>query len=159
MAGAATYTIKLDQFEGPFDLLLFFIERDELDIYDIPIATIADEFLAYIHEMGELDIEVASEFILVAATLMRIKSKTLLPRKDFDAEGNWVETERSIKYGDLPEAVKKTIEEQYDKDDVEEVELVEHPTKGTFYDVELKRDGKKFDVEVAANGRVIGIEE
>lgn len=80
-------------------------------------------------------------------------------RADFDGEGNWIETERNIKYKNLPEAVKKTIEEQYDKDDVEEVELVDHPTKGTFYDVELKQDGKKFDVEVAANGRVIGIEE
>lgn len=79
-----TYEIKLPQFEGPFDLLLFFIERDELDIYDIPISKIALDFLDYIHKMETLNIEVASEFILVAATLMRIKAKMLLPRKEVD---------------------------------------------------------------------------
>jgi segregation and condensation protein A len=79
-----SYEIKLPQFEGPFDLLLFFIERDELDIYDIPIAKITNDFLAYINSMELLNIELASEFILVAATLMRIKAKMLLPRKDLD---------------------------------------------------------------------------
>ena len=79
-----TYEIKLPQFEGPFDLLLFFIERDELDIYDIPIFKIASDFLTYIHKMELLNIELASEFILVAATLMRIKAKMLLPRKELD---------------------------------------------------------------------------
>ena len=74
-----TYTIKIDAFEGPFDLLLFFIERDELDIYDIPIAKIADDFLAYVRTMENLNIDLASEFILVAATLMRIKAKMLIP--------------------------------------------------------------------------------
>lgn len=86
-----TYTIKIDRFEGPFDLLLFFIERDELDIYDIPIAKITDDFLAYIREMETLNIDLASEFILVAATLMRIKAKLLLPRKEFDEEGNEID--------------------------------------------------------------------
>ncbi len=81
-----TYEIKLPQFEGPFDLLLFFIERDELDIYDIPISKITADFLDYIHKMETLNIEVASEFILVAATLMRIKAKMLLPRKEVDPE-------------------------------------------------------------------------
>jgi segregation and condensation protein A len=81
-----TYEIKLPQFEGPFDLLLFFIERDELDIYDIPISKIANDFLSYIHGMETLNIEVASEFILVAATLMRIKAKMLLPRKEVNPE-------------------------------------------------------------------------
>ncbi|MEO6850246.1 MAG: segregation/condensation protein A [Mucilaginibacter sp.] len=75
-----SFEIKLPQFEGPFDLLLFFIERDELDIQDIPIARIADDFLNYIHQMNSLNMELASEFIFVAATLMRIKAKMLLPR-------------------------------------------------------------------------------
>jgi segregation and condensation protein A len=79
------FEIKLPQFEGPFDLLLFFIERDELDIHDIPIARITDDFLNYIHQMVSLNIELASEFIFVAATLMRIKAKMLLPR--YEAEG------------------------------------------------------------------------
>jgi segregation and condensation protein A len=75
-----SFEIKLAQFEGPFDLLLFFIERDELDIHDIPIARITDDFLNYIHKMTNLNMELASEFIFVAATLMRIKAKMLLPR-------------------------------------------------------------------------------
>jgi segregation and condensation protein A len=81
-----TYSIKLPQFEGPFDLLLFFIERDELDIYDIPIFKLTGDFLHYLHQMERLDIELASEFILVAATLMRIKAKMLLPRKEINPE-------------------------------------------------------------------------
>ena len=75
-----TYNISLPQFEGPFDLLLFFIERDELDIYNIPIAKLTDDFLEYIRQMEEMNIDLASEFILVAATLMRIKAKLLIPR-------------------------------------------------------------------------------
>jgi segregation and condensation protein A len=86
-----SFEIKLQQFEGPFDLLLFFIERDELDIYDIPISTITNDFLAYIHQLNELNMEVASEFILVAATLMRIKAKMLLPRKELDEAGNEID--------------------------------------------------------------------
>jgi segregation and condensation protein A len=85
-ASSDTYSIKLPQFEGPFDLLLFFIERDELDIYDIPIFQLTQDFLTYIHSMEHLNIEVASEFILVAATLMRIKAKLLLPRKEVNPE-------------------------------------------------------------------------
>lgn len=85
------YTIKTQQFEGPFDLLLFFIERDELDINDIPIAKITDDFLSYIKQLEQLNIDVASEFILVAATLMRIKAKLLIPRKELDEEGNEID--------------------------------------------------------------------
>jgi len=87
MSTPDTYAIKLPQFEGPFDLLLFFIERDELDIYDIPIYKITQDFLSYIHNMEQLNIEMASEFILVAATLMRIKAKMLLPRKEVNEQG------------------------------------------------------------------------
>lgn len=82
-----SFSIKLPLFEGPFDLLLFFIERDELDIYDIPIAKITQDFLDYIHHLEQMNIEVASEFILVAATLMRIKAKMLLPRMPKDEAG------------------------------------------------------------------------
>ena len=82
------YEIKLPLFEVPFDLLLFFIERDELDIYDIPISKITADFLGYLSELEKLNLEVASEFILVAATLMRIKAKLLLPREKLDELGN-----------------------------------------------------------------------
>jgi len=85
------YEIKLSLFEGPFDLLLFFIERDELDIYDIPIAKITNDFLDYIHNLEHLNIELASEFILVAAKLMRIKAKMLLPRPQLDEDGNEID--------------------------------------------------------------------
>jgi len=93
---SATYTIKLPQFEGPFDLLLFFIERDELDINDIPIATITDDFLGYVRAMESLNIDLASEFILVAATLMRIKAKMLIPRKPIDEEGNEIDPREEL---------------------------------------------------------------
>ena len=82
---APSYQIKLAQFEGPFDLLLFFIERDELDIYNIPITKIIKDFLDFVHRQDKLNIELSSEFILFVSTLMRIKAKMLLPRKEIDA--------------------------------------------------------------------------
>lgn len=91
-----TYQIKLPQFEGPFDLLLFFIERDELDIYNIPIHNITKDFLVYIHHMESLNIELASEFILFVSTLMRIKAKMLLPRKEVDEEGNEIDPRQEL---------------------------------------------------------------
>lgn len=93
---SASYQIKLPQFEGPFDLLLFFIERDELDIYNIPIANITNDFLAYVHDMESLNIELASEFILFVSTLMRIKARMLLPRREVDAEGNEIDPRQEL---------------------------------------------------------------
>ncbi len=92
----SSYQIKLPQFEGPFDLLLFFIERDELDIYNIPITRITNEFLDYIHKSEELNIELSSEFILFISTLMRIKAKMLLPRKELDADGNEIDPRQEL---------------------------------------------------------------
>ncbi len=108
-----SFEIKLPQFEGPFDLLLFFIERDELDIHDIPIARITDDFLNYIHQMVSLNIELASEFIFVAATLMRIKAKMLLPR--YDAEDGESEIDQK------DELIRKLIEYKRFKDLCEEL--------------------------------------
>lgn len=87
----SSYQIRLPQFEGPFDLLLFFIERDELDIYNIPITRITNDFLDYIHQQEVLNVELSSEFILFISTLMRIKAKMLLPRKELDAQGNEID--------------------------------------------------------------------
>jgi segregation and condensation protein A len=84
------YKIKLDKFEGPLDLLLFFINRDELDIYDIPIAKITGEFLQYVNLIKMLDLEVAGDFILMAATLMHIKVRMLLPR-EIDEKGDEID--------------------------------------------------------------------
>jgi segregation and condensation protein A len=78
-AGAGSVMVKLVRFEGPLDLLLHLIKRDEIDIYDIPIAHITQQYLSYIELMRRLDLEVAGEFLVMAATLMRIKAKMLLP--------------------------------------------------------------------------------
>jgi segregation and condensation protein A len=93
---APSYQIKLPQFEGPFDLLLFFIERDELDIYNIPISSIIKDFLTYIHGQEQLNIELSSEFILFVSTLMRIKARMLLPRKELDAQGNEIDPRQEL---------------------------------------------------------------
>lgn len=78
-------------------------------------------------------------------------------RADFTKDGRWVETERSIDYDELPDRVKTVIKDEYDPDDVVEVEFVDNGEKGQFYDVELKEKGKKFDVEIAADGRILKI--
>lgn len=91
-----SYQIKLAQFEGPFDLLLFFIERDELDIYNIPITGIINDFLTFIHSQENLNIELSSEFILFVSTLMRIKAKMLLPRKELDEQGNEIDPRQEL---------------------------------------------------------------
>jgi segregation and condensation protein A len=84
------YKIKLEHFEGPLDLLLFFIKRDELDIYDIPISTITKEFLDYVKIIQMLDLETAGDFILMASTLMHIKVRMLLPR-ELDEKGEEID--------------------------------------------------------------------
>lgn len=112
-----SFAIRLPQFEGPFDLLLFFIERDELDIHEIAIARITDDFLQYIHQMSSLNMELASEFIFVAATLMRIKAKMLLPR--YEAEG--VENEVDSK----EDLIRKLIEYKKFKDICEQLRPLE----------------------------------
>lgn len=117
IAPTDSYEIRLPQFEGPFDLLLFFIERDELDIHDIPIARITDDFLAYILQMQALNIELASEFIYMAATLMRIKVKTLLPRPELDEDGKEIDLQQDL--------VQKLIVYKQFKDLCEELRLLE----------------------------------
>lgn len=119
-----SFEIKLPLFEGPFDLLLFFIQRDELDIHDIPIAKITDDFLDYTKHLEKLNVEVASEFILVAATLMRIKAKMLLPRPVLDEEGNEVDPREELvrhlleykKYKSVVENLSKMEEERQAKE-------------------------------------------
>lgn len=95
-AQTESYQIKLPQFEGPFDLLLFFIERDELDIYNIPITRIIKDFMDFIHQSEQLNIELSSEFILFISTLMRIKAKMLLPRKELDDQGNEIDPRQEL---------------------------------------------------------------
>ena len=82
-----SYKIQLEKFEGPLDLLLYFIRRDELDIYDIPISKITEDFITTINEWKRLNLVVAGDFIVMASTLMRIKAKMMIPRKESDEEG------------------------------------------------------------------------
>ena len=114
---SAPFLIHLPQFEGPFDLLLFFIERDELDIEDIPIFKITKDFLNYIHHLERLNIEVASEFMLVAASLMRIKAKMLLPRKELDEQGNEIDPRQEL--------IQQLVEYKKIKEVVEEIKDLE----------------------------------
>ena len=79
-----TYKVKLDIFEGPLDLLLFLIRKNEIDIYDIPIVTIAQQYVEYLELMKALNLEVAGEFLVMAATLIHIKSRALLPQQEDD---------------------------------------------------------------------------
>jgi segregation and condensation protein A len=128
------FEIKLPQFEGPFDLLLFFIERDELEIHDIPIARITDDFLNYIHQMTSLNMELASEFIIVAATLMRIKAKMLLPRYEAEDDGSQTDTKEDL--------IRKLIEYKKFKEVCEEL----HPLEDERF-MQEKRGNIKFDIE------------
>lgn len=112
-----SYSIKIDQFEGPFDLLLFFIERDEIDIQNIPIFKITNDFLDYIHHLEELNIELASEFILFASTLIRIKAKMLIPRKELDASGQEIDPRKEL--------IDKILEYKRFKEASEQMKLME----------------------------------
>ena len=129
-----SFEIKLPQFEGPFDLLLFFIERDELDIHQISITRIANDFLDYIHHMTSLNIELASESIFVAATLMRIKAKMLLPR--YDAEDGESEIDQK------DELIRRLIEYKKFKQVCEEI----RPMEDERFKQE-RRGNIKFDIE------------
>jgi segregation and condensation protein A len=91
-----SFEVKLPLFEGPFDLLLFFIQRDELDIYDIPISKITLDFLDYLKHLKSMNMDLAGEFILVAASLMRIKSKMLLPRPELDEQGEEIDPREEL---------------------------------------------------------------
>ncbi|MDX1439663.1 MAG: segregation/condensation protein A [Rubricoccaceae bacterium] len=90
------YRVHLEQFEGPLDLLLFFIRRDELDIYDIPVARITDEYLEYVTLLEQVDLDGAAEFIYMAALLISIKARMLLPRPDLDEDGEPIDPRREL---------------------------------------------------------------
>lgn len=138
-----SFEIKLPLFEGPFDLMLFFIERDELDIYDIPIAKITKDFLDYIHQLEKMEIEVASDFILFAATLMKIKSKMLIPRPELDENGEEIDPREEL--------VRHLLEYKKYKSVISELAQMEETrmTKGKRGNIiaELKQLSKVDDVE------------
>lgn len=139
------FEIKLPLFEGPFDLLLFFIERDELNIYDIPIAKITNDFLAYLHQLEVMNIEVASEFILVAATLMKIKAKMLLPKP---IVANSQDDPRNEIVNALLEYQKyQAVLEEWSE--MESLQLKKEP-RGSI-EADLKEAAKKYALELDLN--------
>lgn len=120
------YRIQLKNFEGPLDLLLFFIKRDELDIYDIPISHITSEFLEYIHLMEELDLDVASEFIHMASMLMSIKAKMMLPQPDSDDDEL---SEEDPRY----ELVQRLLEYKRYKEMADKMTVIDEETRKQYF--------------------------
>ncbi len=140
------FEIRLPLFEGPFDLLLFFIERDELDINDIPISTITNDFLEYIRSLETLNVEVASEFILVAATLMRIKSKLLLPRPQLDEQGNEIDPREELVKHLLEYKKYKSVVEQFHK--MEETELMKEKRGNLMKELRALAESTNVEAEL-----------
>lgn len=120
------YRVNLENFEGPLDLLLFFIRRDELNIYDIPIAYITDQFLGYLHFMEELDLSMASEFILMASTLMAIKARMMIPHT---VEEMTEDPELDPRH----ELVQRLLEYRRYKEMAEELHVIDYKTRERFY--------------------------
>jgi len=119
-----TYKVKLEIFEGPLDLLFYLIKKDELNIHDIPISTITEQYLQYLEMMRMLDLDIAGEFLVMAATLMHIKSKMLLPQDEKQSEQE-EEDPRA-------ELVKKLLEYRKFKEAAEELKNRESRQKEVF---------------------------
>jgi len=138
------YKVQLKNFEGPLDLLLFFIKRDELNIYDIPISHITHEFLDYINIMEEFDLEVASEFILMASMLMSIKAKMMLPHIESDED---VLDEDDPRY----ELVQRLLEYKQYKEMSEKMAVLDEEVQKKYYRGYPSAD----DVEKQATGEAL----
>lgn len=138
------YRVQLKNFEGPLDLLLFFIKRDELNIYDIPVSHITHEFLDYIKLMEELDLDVASEFIYMASILMSIKAKMMLPR---DGEEDEELDEDDPRY----ELVQKLLEYKKYKEMSEKLTVIDEEAQKKYYRGYLVED----DVDKQASGEAL----
>lgn len=146
MTSQDNFEVKLSLFEGPFDLLLFFIERDELDIYDIPISKITNDFLDYLHHLEQLNVDVASEFILVAATLMRIKSKMLLPRPQIDEQGNEIDPRDELVKHLLEYKKYKSVIETFHK--MEETELMKEKRGNLMKELRALAESSNVEAEL-----------
>ena len=120
-----SYKVKLNIFEGPLDLLLFLIKREKIDIYDIPIAKITEQYLEYMELMKLLDLEIAGEYLLIASTLMNIKSKMLLPKDEEEEGEEEAEDPRE-------ELVRRLLEYKKYKDAAESLRQMHNDHKGVF---------------------------
>jgi len=136
------YKVRLEQFEGPLDLLLFLIKKQEIDIYDIPISVITEQYLAYIGVLEFLNLELAGEFLVMAATLMRIKARLLLPRESVDEE------ELEDPRRDL---VQQLLEYQKFKQAASDFEAMEYQRKMVFARPELEWESAEPPEEVDYN--------
>ncbi|MRG86456.1 segregation/condensation protein A [Salinibacillus xinjiangensis] len=120
------YHVKLDAFEGPLDLLLHLINRYEIDIYDIPVAEITEQYMIYIHTMQQLELNIASEYLVMAATLLEIKSKMLIPNQELELEEDEYEEEdpreelmqRLIEYRKYKEAAQSLKDRELDTNQI-----------------------------------------
>ncbi len=127
---------KLQVFEGPLDLLLHLIEKNKIDIYDIPIVEITDQYLEYVNQMPKEDLDMASEFLLMAATLIDIKSRMLLP-KEVDEEGNEIDPRAEL--------VEKLIEYKMYKHAAQELrDMQVYAGKSLYKDETLPKEVKKY---------------
>lgn len=141
------YRVRLQDFEGPLDLLLFFIRRDELDIFNIPIARITDEYLDYVRILEQIDLDSVGEFLYMAAMLINIKARMLLPRPELDEEGEPIDprrelVERLLEYARFKEASSRLS----DRAD----ERARAYTRGlAAHDAEAHREGETADVEAS----------
>ena len=142
----ALYEVRLDVFEGPMDLLLYLIRKDELDIYDIPIAHITTQYLGFLQHIHQLDIEQASDFILMAATLLRIKSQMMLPREELGPDGDGDDDPQA-------ELVRRLLEYQQFKDIADWLGV----RKDERRDVYLRRQGPSDSVEESAQLRPVSL--
>jgi segregation and condensation protein A len=137
------YKVKLEEFEGPLDLLLFLIKKDEIDIYDIPIAKITEQYLEYLELIELLDLDIAGEFLVMAATLMHIKSKMLLPPEERAPEEVEEEDPRA-------ELVRRLIEYKAFKEAAGQLQFLEARQRDIFHRpgdmdaVQIECGGEKF---------------
>lgn len=142
------YRVHIEDFEGPLDLLLFFIRRDELDIFNIPIAQIADEYLSYVRVLEKIDLDAVGEFLYMAAMLINIKARMLLPTPELDEEGEPIDprrelVERLLEYVRFKEASQRLTDLKTERDDVftrglaaEDAEIVD-ATESTTVDASV----------------------
>lgn len=147
--GVAEYEVKLDVFEGPFDLLLHLVQKHDLDIFEIPIAEITHEYLAYLDLMKSLNLDVAGEFVVMAATLMDIKSRQILPSPEAQEEAEELRrdlAERLLEYRQYKEAARR-------------LEIREAQQRDIFYraavvgtDIEPEYESTVFDLLTAFQG-------
>jgi segregation and condensation protein A len=144
-----SYKIRLPLFEGPMDLLLFFIKRDELDVYDIPVHHITKEFLEYLRLMQALDLEVAGDFIVVAAELCQIKAKMLLPKEERTEEGIEEEDPRA-------DLVRRLIEYRRFKEMSQELSVMGEEARKLYYREYFKADDRTIPPDEAEEENVVG---